>query len=136
MGCSVVTARSRGEWVGASDWCRASALTQAGAPRSLFYDLFLLNIVLQLFDGVATYAGVQMGVREANQLLCNCFAMWGVGRSLILFKAFACSVLVLLYRKTGEEIGLLALTLLAVVYSVCSLLPWWAKLISLALPLR
>ena len=101
----------------------------------MFYDLFLLNIVLQLFDGMATYAGVQMGVPEANQLLCNSFAVWGVGRSLVLFKGFACGMLLLLYRNTGEEIGRPALTLLAVIYCACSLFPWWAKLISLALPL-
>jgi hypothetical protein len=101
----------------------------------MLYDLFLLNIALQLFDGMATYAGMQMGVREANQLLCSAFAVWGVGRSLILFKAFACGTLLLLYRNTNEEIGRPALTLLAVVYCACSLLPWWAKLISLALPL-
>ena len=107
----------------------------AGAPRSLFYDLFLLNIVLQLFDGMATYAGVQMGVGEANQLLRNAFAVWGVGPSLILFKGLACGMLLLLYRNAGEEIGRPALTLLATVYCVCSLFPWWVKLISLVLPL-
>jgi hypothetical protein len=121
--------------VSGSDWGRTSALAQTEASRSVFYDLFLLNIALQLFDGMATYAGMQMGVREANQLLCNAFAMWGVGRSLILFKAFACGLLLLLYRNTGEEVGRPALTLLAVVYCACSLFPWWAKLISLALPL-
>ena len=121
--------------VGASDSRCASALTQAGVPRSLFYDLFLLNIVLQLFDGMATYAGVQMGVPEANQLLCSTFVVWGVGPSLVLFKAFACGTLVLLYRKTGEDIGRPALMLLAAVYCGFSLLPWSVKLISLALPL-
>jgi hypothetical protein len=113
----------------------AAALTQPPVPRSLLYDLLLLNIALQLFDGMATYAGVHMGVGEANQLLCSSFAVWGVGRSLILFKAFACGMLLLLYRNANEEIGRPALTLLAVVYCVCSLLPWWAKLLSLALPL-
>jgi hypothetical protein len=101
----------------------------------LFYDLFLLNIVLQLFDGMATYAGVQMGVPEANQLLCNAFAVWGLGPSLVLFKAFACCMLVLLYRNTGDEIGRPALMLLAALYCVLSLLPWMAKLISLAFAL-
>jgi hypothetical protein len=121
--------------VGGSGQCRASALAQAEVPRSMFYDLFLLNIALQLFDGVATYAGMQMGVREANQLLCNAFAVLGVGPGLLLFKAFACGMLLLLYRNTGEEIGRPALTLLAVVYCACSLVPWSVKLISLALPL-
>jgi hypothetical protein len=104
-------------------------------PPGPFYDLFLLNIVLQLFDGMATYSGIHMGVPEANRLLCNSFAMWGVGPSLILFKGFACGVLLLLYRNTAEQLGRPALMLLAAVYCLLSLLPWWAKLLSLALPL-
>ena len=132
---SGVIARSRGESVGASDSRPTSVLTQARSPRSLLYDLLLLNIALQLFDGMATYAGVRMGVPEANQLLCNSFAMWGVGPSLILFKAFACGLLLLLYRYTAERIGRPALMLPAAVYCLLSLLPWWAKLLSLALPL-
>ena len=130
---SVVSVRIRGELAGVSH--RTSALEQAEEPRNVLYDLFLLNIVLQMFDGMATYSGMQMGVREGNQLLCSAFAVWGVGPSLLLFKAFACGMLLLLYRNSGEEIGRPALTLLAVVYCACSLGPWWAKLISLALPL-
>jgi hypothetical protein len=117
--------------------CIAVALDVA-RPRvqpSPLYDLFLLNIVLQLFDGMATYTGIHMGVPEANQLLCNSFAMWGVGPSLILFKAFACGVLLLLYRNAAEQLGRPALMLLAVVYCLLSLVPWWANLLSLALPL-
>jgi hypothetical protein len=108
---------------------------RGAAPRLSSYDLFLLNIALQLFDGMATYAGVQMGVPEANQLLRNAFAAWGVGPSLLLFKGFACGTLLLLYRNTSEEIGRPALILLAAVYSGFSLFPWLIKLISLALPL-
>ncbi len=100
--------------------------------ESTIYDLFLLNIVLQLFDGMATYAGVGMGVQEGNQLLCNAFAMWGVGPSLFLFKGFACAVLLLLYRYTRDEIGQSAFILLAAIYCLFSLIPWVAKLIVVA----
>ncbi len=98
------------------------------------YHLFLLNVVLQLFDGIATYSGLHLGVGEANQLLCNAFRLWGVGLSLILFKAFACGTLVLLYRNAPEELSRRALTFLAGVYSIFSLIPWLAKLLALALP--
>jgi hypothetical protein len=128
-------ARSRGQLVGVSDLGPTSALAQAQEPRTVLYDLLLLNIALQLFDGMATYTGIHMGVREGNRLLCNSFAMWGVGPSLILFKAFACGVLVLLYRNTAEQLGRQALMLLAAVYCLLSLLPWWAKLLSLVLNL-
>jgi len=97
--------------------------------------MFLLNIVLQLFDGMATYSGIHMGALEANRLLRNAFVVWGVGPSLVLFKAFACGVLLLLYRNIDAEIGRPALTLLAALYCVFSLLPWMAKLTSLALAL-
>ncbi len=98
------------------------------------YNLFLLNIVLQLFDGVATYSGLHLGVGEANQLLCNAFALWGVGPSLILFKTLACATLVLLYRSAPEELSRRALTFLAGIYCAFSLIPWIAKLVTLALP--
>ena len=129
---SAVTTRSRNEFVAVSD---SLDVGRAEVPGSPIYDLFLLNIVLQLFDGMATYTGIHMGVPEANRLLCNSFAMWGVGPSLLLFKAFACGVLLLLYRNTAEHIGRPALMLLAAVYCVFSLFPWLAKLLSLALPL-
>ena len=127
-----MTARSRNEFIAASD---AHDVARAEVPSSLSYDLFLLNIVLQLFDGMATYSGMHMGVLEANRLLRNAFVVWGVGPSLVLFKAFACGMLLLLYRNVDAEIGRPALTLLAAFYCVFSLLPWMAKLTSLALAL-
>ena len=98
------------------------------------YDLFLLNLVLQLFDGMATYSGIHLGMDEANQLLCNSFAMWGIGPSLILFKACACGTLLLLYRNTTEEVARPALTFLAAVYVTFSFVPWMAKLMAAVLP--
>jgi hypothetical protein len=127
-----VTARSRNEFVAAFD---AHDVARAEVRSSLSYDMFLLNIVLQLFDGMATYSGIHMGALEANRLLRNAFVVWGVGPSLVLFKAFACGVLLLLYRNIDAEIGRPALTLLAALYCVFSLLPWMAKLTSLALAL-
>jgi hypothetical protein len=126
---------SQGQLVGVSDLRPTTAVMQAREPRTLLYDLLLLNIALQLFDGMATYAGIHMGVGEGNRLLCNSFAIWGVGPSLIMFKAFACGVLLLLYRNAAEQIGRQALMLLAAVYCLLSLLPWWAKLLSVALNL-
>ena len=36
---------------------------------SVVYPLFLLNVVLQLFDGLSTYQGVQLGWQESNPLV-------------------------------------------------------------------
>ena len=114
---------------------RSDSDTACALRLGSLYQLFILNIVLQLFDGMATYFGVHMGVPEGNQLLCNAFVVWGVGPSLLLFKGFACGVLLLLYRHTREELGRSAFTLVAGVYCVFSLIPWLAKLIALALPI-
>jgi uncharacterized protein DUF5658 len=88
------------------------------------YHLLLLNISLQLFDGVATYSGLHLGIREGNPLLRNAIHLWGVAPGLLVFKAEACALLWLVYRLAGEELARPALGLLAGVYSVCSLIPW------------
>ncbi|MFN8642789.1 MAG: hypothetical protein U0802_14485 [Candidatus Binatia bacterium] len=39
---------------------------QSGTWSCTSTRLLLLNLALQLFDGVATYQGLRIGVREAN----------------------------------------------------------------------
>ena len=70
------------------------------------YRLLILNLALQLFDGVATYQGLRLGFREANPLLLSAFDLIGVGPALLLFKAKACGLLVLLHRATPPRIGI------------------------------
>lgn len=98
---------------------------------SVLYQLFVLNIVLQIFDGIATYNGLQFGIREGNPLLRDAFHLWGVGSTLLVFKANACALLLSVYRFAGAHLALPALSLLAAVYSVCSLIPWLAMLLRL-----
>lgn len=97
------------------------------------HDLFLLNIALQLFDGVATYQGLQVGWREANPILVASFAHLGVGTSLLLFKAKACALIVLLHRYRNNPVVIAALVFVAGIHLVLSLIPWSAKFASLAL---
>jgi hypothetical protein len=97
------------------------------ADRRRVYDLFLLNITLQMFDAVATYQGIKMGVNEANPILISAFQVFGVGPALLLFKAKACGLLFLLSRNQRHYLVLPALTLLAGVYFALSLVPWVAK---------
>lgn len=96
------------------------------------YHLLLLNLALQLFDGVATYQGMRLGVREANPILVAAFELIGVGPALLLFKAKACGLLVLLHRATPARVGITVLRALAAVYCVLSLGPWLGKFVSLA----
>lgn len=109
----------------------------AGAEQSRdvelhLYRLLLLNLALQLFDGVATYQGLRIGVREANPILLTMFGLLGVGPTLLLFKAKACGLLVLLHSKAPKRVGVTVLRGLAAVYCVFSLGPWLGKFASLA----
>ena len=96
------------------------------------YRLLVLNVALQLFDGVATYQGLRLGFNEANPLLTAAFGLLGVGPALLLFKAKACGLLMLLHRATPARVGITVLRALAAIYCVLSLGPWLGKFISLA----
>ena len=96
------------------------------------YDLFVLNIALQLFDAVATYQGLQVGCKEANPILASAFQSFGVVPALLLFKAKACGLLFFLNRsRAHHRLVTPALAILAGVYSVFSLAPWLAKVLAL-----
>lgn len=102
----------------------AYAAPLVSAPDALLYKLLILNLVLQIFDGVATYAGLHIGSQEGNPLLRDAFHVWGVVPALVLFKAEACGLLVFVYRLAGEELAVFALGLLATAYCTFSLIPW------------
>lgn len=89
--------------------------------------LLTLNLVLQLFDGIATYEGLQIGWGEANPLLVAVFGLMGVGPGLLLFKVKACLLLILVAYFTPPPVGVKVLRLLAAVYCTFSLAPWMAK---------
>ena len=96
------------------------------------YRLLILNLVLQLFDGIATYQGLRLGFGEANPILLAAFHLVGVGPALLLFKAKACGLLVLLHRAAPARVGVAVLSGLAAVYCVLSLGPWLGKFAALA----
>jgi hypothetical protein len=113
----------------AGPYVRATSWEPERTP--VLYRLLLLNILLQIFDGIATYSGLHVGIREANPLLRSAFHLWGVVPTLAIFKVQACALLLFVYRAAGEQVAILALTVLATVYSVCSLIPWLVMLVSL-----
>jgi hypothetical protein len=92
--------------------------------------LVFLNLALQLFDGVATYVGVQSGFHEANPLVRWAFGHMGPATTLLVFKLHACACLLLLWRLRGSRFAVPALGVSAVVYAVCSFAPWTAALAS------
>jgi hypothetical protein len=93
--------------------------------------LLLLNLALQLFDGIATYVGIQAGLAEGNPLLEWAFGHVGPGSALFLFKLQACACLLLLWRLRRNRLAVPALVLSAMIYVVCSLAPWTAALATL-----
>lgn len=97
--------------------------------------LLLLNLMLQLFDGVATYQGLSVGFREANPLLVRAFLWVGPGSALLMVKAAACGLLLLLHQTSPPRIGVPVMRFLAAVYCLFSLGPWLGKFVSLAVQL-
>jgi hypothetical protein len=95
------------------------------------HQLFLLNLVLQLFDGVATYQGLRFHWTEGNPLLLSAMPYLGVGATLVLFKAKACGFLVVLRRLAGRPFVYESLVVLATVYTFLSFIPWMTRILSL-----
>ena len=95
--------------------------------------LVVVNLALQLFDGVATYVGLNTGVTEGNPLLAWTLGRIGATPALCLFKLQACACLLLLWHVRASKLAGPALVLSAAVYVVCSLAPWAAALATLHL---
>ena len=111
--------------------CHGEAM-QTRSVQTHLHQLLVLNVALQLFDGIATYQGLRFGFREANPILVFAFGVLGVGPALLLFKAKACGLLVLLHRFTPAHVGIAVMRGLAAVYCLLSLGPWLGKFVSLA----
>jgi len=104
------------------------------SPYSI-HELFLLNLCLQLFDGLATYYGVGLGWQEGNLLLRNLMEGWGVGWAIVGFKTEACTMLLVLYRLHKCSLSATALVFTAACYFLFSFIPWLFGLLLLLLPL-
>jgi hypothetical protein len=83
---------------------------------------FLLNLLLQLIDGLLSYCALSQGVPEANPLVNNAISSWGIFWGLFYWKALACVLLTLIFafRHRRQALTIKALTLTAVFY-VCVL---------------
>ena len=87
--------------------------------------LLLVNIWLQLFDGLATYLGIAAGYGEGNPLVAASFAHIGVGPALLLAKTSACLCLFVIWRLRGRsELAVPALVGTALTYLMASVAPW------------
>ena len=102
------------------------------ASEQRLHQLFLLNLCLQIFDGVATYHGLRFW-GEGNPLVASAIPYLGLAGTLCLFKAKACGFLVLLRRLGPRPLVRGSLVLLATVYLFFSFIPWMSRLLSLVL---
>jgi hypothetical protein len=86
--------------------------------------LLVLNLAIQIFDGVATYVGIENGIREGNPLVAAAMRGLGTGSGLALAKLAAILLLALLYRRRHDRWVGPGLTVLAVSYIWLSVVPW------------
>jgi hypothetical protein len=86
--------------------------------------LVVVNLGLQLFDGLATYTGLHSGFGEGNPLLRWALGAMGPASALLLFKLQACACLLLLWHVRTHRLAGAALAFCAAVYVVCSVAPW------------
>lgn len=105
---------------------------ESGTSQVDLQTLFAVNILLQVFDGLVTHQALQLGCIEANPLVAASFTTYGLLPALLLFKAQACGLLLLLRRSAPPPLALRALRMLAIAYCLCSVLPWLGTLIPLA----
>ncbi len=94
------------------------------------HQLFVLNLALQLFDGVATYQGARFW-GEGNPMLASLIPYLGITLTLLVFKAKACGFLVLLRRLGHRPFVYESMLVLATVYGCLSFVPWMARFLSL-----
>ena len=95
------------------------------------HELFVLNLALQVFDGVATWQGI-VHWQEGNPLVRSAMAVLGAEQALLLFKAQACGCLLLLRRSAAPALAGAGLASGAGAYFGLSFVPWMTRLLSLA----
>ena len=100
-----------------------SGQARAHCSPQVVYSLFLANVGLQVFDGLSTYHGLQLGWQEGNPLVHALMVHWGAGWALLGVKSAACALLLLLRYMGTHPLSARALTLTAACYLIFSFLP-------------
>jgi len=93
-------------------------------PASWISLLVVMNLSLQVWDGLATYYGLSQGVQEGNPLLRSCMEYWGVGMTLLGAKSAACVFVFSLSKVASLSLSQWGLVLVAISYFVGSFMPW------------
>ena len=93
--------------------------------------LLLVNVALQVVDGGATLVGVGRGFPEGNPLLDHAIATLGLPAAVVVAKAVAVVLLLLLYRSRTHPWVIPGLAGVAIAYITFAVLPWTLVLLSL-----
>jgi Domain of unknown function (DUF5658) len=94
-------------------------------------DLLILNLTLQVFDGLFSYQVFSLGAEEANPIVAAAISNWGVIYGLLYKKTLACVLLLLIFalRHRHELLVKRAMVLTASAYACVTLACLW-KLLS------
>jgi Domain of unknown function (DUF5658) len=84
---------------------------------------FIINLFLQLFDGLLSYHFLSEGVPEANPFVSRAISEWGVVWGLFYSKTFACVLLLLIFalRNRRRSLTIKAFMVTAAVYGYVSI---------------
>ena len=95
-------------------------------------DLLILNLTLQVFDGLFSYQVFSLGAAEANPFVSAAIANWGVTYGLLYKKTLACALLLLIFSLGFRHPSLAkrALILTASVYASVAVVCLWKILSS------
>ena len=103
-------------------------MQRPGRVRGTVAILVVLNLALQLFDGIATYVGwAQHG--ELNPILAAGFVRFGAGPTLLVAKVIAIMFVLVLATTPRRALAAIGLTITFTAYTALSLVPWSQRLL-------
>ena len=90
-------------------------------------DLLILNLTLQVFDGLFSYQVFSLGAVEANPFVSAAVANWGVIYGLLYKKILACALLFLIFafRHSLPSLTRRGLIATASAYSYAAVVCLW-----------
>ena len=93
-------------------------------------DLLILNLTLQVFDGLFSYQVFSLGAAEANPFVSAAISNWGVIYGLLYKKILACALLFLVFafRDRLPSLTRRGLIVTASVYSLVTVVSLWELL--------
>ena len=95
--------------------------------RGALVFLVVMNLLLQVFDGVATYIGWQEH-GEMNPILSAGFLHFGPGTTLVVAKLIAILFVFVLAATPRRSLAMIGLGITFTAYTALSFVPWSQRL--------